>query len=193
MPQNSDFKNPEHRPEDAEELELVRAARQAPEAFGALYLRYVNPIFRYLCSRTGNVQEAEDLTSQTFITALQAIPQIRHEERFASWLFTIARNKAMDHFRKQRSHPEVQTDDPQVFVKKQDLTAAILQSERVRQLSLLLEELDEEALELLRLRFLGELTFKEMAETLHRSPSAVKKSFYRLLARLKSQLEDSHE
>jgi DNA-directed RNA polymerase specialized sigma24 family protein len=53
--------------------------------------------------------------------------------------------------------------------------------------------LDEPDLELLRLRFLGELTFREIAEVTQRSSSAVKKSYYRLLARLKRQLEESNE
>jgi RNA polymerase sigma-70 factor (ECF subfamily) len=193
MPGNSNFPLPEDKPEDSDVFEWVVTAQQSPQAFGVLYRQFVTPIFRYLCSRTENVQEAEDLTSQTFIKALESLPQLRRADRFAPWLFTIARNKAMDHFRKQKKHVDVQTTDPQMFVDHQDLAAGLIRSERVAQLIPLLERLDEPDLELLRLRFLGELTFREIAEVTQRSSSAVKKSYYRLLARLKRQLEESNE
>ena len=192
MEENNDFKEPERKPDHAELLGLVRAARQDPHAFGELYLRYASPVFRYLCSRTGNVQEAEDLTSQTFMAAMTSISQLQQDERFSSWLFSIARNKAMDHFRRRQKQPEIIADNPPLMAEQRDLAAGLIQSDRVNQLTPLLKELDEKDLDLLKLRFLGELTFEEMAATLHRSLNAVKKSYYRLLARLKSQLEESH-
>ncbi len=179
--------------DELELIELVSAAREDPTAFGKLYNRFVNPVFRYLCSRTSSEQEAEDLTSQTFIKALSSLPQLRHNERFRSWLFTIARNIVMDFFRKQQKQSELLTDDPPAVVEQQDLATSLIQSDRVQQLSRLLEKLEEKELDLLRLRILGELTFNEMAGILHRSPQAVKKSYYRLLARLKSQLEETDE
>ena len=66
-----------------------------------LYLLYAQPVFRYLYSRIRNVPEAEDAIAQTFLAALEQIPK-KHDRYFASWLFSIARNKAMDYFRKQR-------------------------------------------------------------------------------------------
>jgi RNA polymerase sigma-70 factor (ECF subfamily) len=72
------------------------------------------------------------------------------------------------------------------------LVTGLIQSDRVQHLSSVLQTLEEKDLELLRLRVFGELTFREVAETLHRSPQAVKKSYYRLLVRLKSQLEEKY-
>ncbi len=66
-----------------------------------LYLLYAQPVFRYLYSRIRNIPEAEDAIAQTFLAALEQIPK-KHDGYFASWLFSIARNKAMDYFRKQR-------------------------------------------------------------------------------------------
>jgi RNA polymerase sigma-70 factor (ECF subfamily) len=178
--------------EQNELIELVRAAKADPLAFGELYRRFVNPVFKYLCSRTNNVQEAEDLTSQTFIKGMSSLPQLRHDDRFKSWLFSIARNIAMDYFRQQKRQPEIITDDPLAVAEQNDLVAGLIQSDRARHLSSILQTLEEKDLELLRLRIFGELTFWEVAETLHRSPQAVKKSYYRLLARLKSQLEEKY-
>ena len=179
-------------PEQKELIELVRAAKKDPLAFGELYGRFVNSVFKYLCSRTNSVQEAEDLTSQTFIKVMSSLPQLRQNERFKSWLFTIARNIAMDYFRKQKKQNEILTDAPPAVVEQQDLAFGLIQSDRVQQLARLFKNLEEKELDLLRLRILGELTFKEMAGILHHSPQAVKKSYYRLLARLKSQLEEYH-
>jgi len=69
---------------ELEELKLIRAARQDPKAFGGLYLRYVEPVFRYLCSRIGNVHEAEDITAQTFLVAFESFDRFRQEDHFAS-------------------------------------------------------------------------------------------------------------
>ena len=180
-------------PDPPDDLDLVRAARQNQKAFGDLYLRYVNPVFRYLCSRTGNVQEAEDLTSQTFMAALESLNGFREDSRFAPWLFTIARNKAADHFRKQKKSRRLQSELHPDQIEKGELLTRVIQTERARSLSALLQQLPEKELELLRLRFLAEMTYVEIGEVLHRSPDAVKKSIYRLLARLKGQLEVAHD
>lgn len=81
--------------------QMIEAARQDPRKFGDLYLLYAQPVFRYLYSRIRNIPEAEDAIAQTFLAALEQIPK-KHDGYFASWLFSIARNKAMDYFRKQR-------------------------------------------------------------------------------------------
>jgi RNA polymerase sigma-70 factor (ECF subfamily) len=87
---------------ESDELEIIKSARQDPKAFGELYKLYVEQVFRYLYSRTGNVHEAEDITAQAFLTAFESFERFRQDGHFASWLFTIARNKAIDHFRQRR-------------------------------------------------------------------------------------------
>ncbi len=62
---------------EPEEFELIQAARRDPKAFGGLYLRYVESVFRYLYSRLGNVHEAEDLTAQTFLAAFESFDRFR--------------------------------------------------------------------------------------------------------------------
>jgi RNA polymerase sigma-70 factor (ECF subfamily) len=172
---------------EPEEYELIRAARQDPKAFGGLYLRYAEPVFRYLYSRLGNVHEAEDLTAQTFLAAFESFKSFRQEGHFSSWLFTIARNKAMDHFRGRKDATPI--DDLHEIPSGSDPLNAVIQSEQAAALSKLIRELPEEERELLRLRFLAEMSFPEMAHFLHRNDEAVKKTVYRLLARLHDRLE----
>jgi DNA-directed RNA polymerase specialized sigma24 family protein len=65
------------------------------DAFTELYHRHLPGIYRYHLARTGHVQEAEDLTAQTFLTALESISSYRGQGRFASWLFGIARHRRL--------------------------------------------------------------------------------------------------
>jgi RNA polymerase sigma-70 factor (ECF subfamily) len=176
---------------ESDEIKLIKAARQDSKVFGELYKLYVKQVFRYLYSRIGNVNEAEDITAQTFLVAFESFDRFRHDEHFSSWLFTIAHNKAMDHFRQQKiTLPFDETAD--ILVENDPLTG-VIQSEQAAALSKLIRVLPEEDLELLRLRFLAEMSFSEIGHFLHRNKEAVKKSIYRLLARLHSKLEVSNE
>jgi hypothetical protein len=78
---------------------LVEAAKEDPVAFGRLYNLYVQPIYRYLYSQVGTVHDAEDLTSQTFMTAYESLTRYRERGFFSAWLFRIARSRLIDHFR----------------------------------------------------------------------------------------------
>ncbi|GAB4580098.1 MAG: hypothetical protein Fur0022_28370 [Anaerolineales bacterium] len=85
-----------------EEVLLVDAARQNPEAFDALYCRYLTPVYRYLYSRVQNRADAEDLTTQVFIEALEGLARYRDRGTFPAWLFTIARRRAIEYHRRKR-------------------------------------------------------------------------------------------
>ncbi|NLG95815.1 MAG: sigma-70 family RNA polymerase sigma factor [Chloroflexi bacterium] len=78
----------------------VESEQERSGSFGAIYDRYAASIFRYLISRTGNVEEAKDLTSQTFLTAMEAFSRYRDQGYASAWLFSIARSKYIDHLRK---------------------------------------------------------------------------------------------
>lgn len=173
------------------EMEVVREARRNPKAFGRLYKLYVNRIFGYLFSRLQNVQEAEDLTAQTFLAAFESFDNLRNEEFFSSWLFTIARHKAMDHFRSRKTVEPLQEET--ISSEEGDPLSSAIHLDQAKVASGLIKELPEEEQELLRLRFVAELSFPEMARIVNKNSEAVKKSTYRLLARLKEQLEASYE
>lgn len=166
---------------------LVKAAKEDPDSFSGLYRHYVQPIYRYLYSRVGTVHDAEDLTSQTFITAYESLARYREQGFFSAWLFRIARSKLMDHFRVNRH--DVRWEAAEKITVIPDALGRVIQDEDTRQLQSLICELEENEQELIRLRYVAELSFAEMADLLGRREDAVKKSLYRLLARLKSQME----
>src|SRR5512141_2095430 len=88
---------------------LVEFAQQGDrEALETLYLLHFDRIYSYLHMSVGNRHDAEDLTTQTFLKMLEAIGRFRWRSApFSAWLFRIAHNLAMDHFRAaRRTQPE---------------------------------------------------------------------------------------
>lgn len=166
---------------------LVSAARGDPAAFGKLYDRYIQQVYRYLYSRVGNAHEAEDITSQTFITAYESLPKYREQGQFAAWLFRIARSKMNDHFR--RNKFEAGLDAAKKISAGEDALDMAIKHEELRRLRVLIERLDENEKELIRLRYVADLSFAEIADLTGKREDAVKKSLYRLLARLKGEME----
>jgi len=173
-----------------DEAALVRSAQRDPGQFGALYDRYVQPVYRYLYSRVGAIHDAEDLTAQTFLRALEALPRYRHRGHFAAWLFAIARHKAIDYYRGRREHVALEetarADDP-------DPLALAVQSEQHARLAGLVRTLTEDERELIRLRYTAGLSYGEMAALTGRNEDAVKKALYRLLDRLQDKMEARNE
>ncbi len=170
---------------------LIQAAQQNPQAFRQLYDQWVVPVYQYVFFRTRNVADAEDLTSQIFLAAYQALPRYRHDGHFAAWLFTIARNHTYAFFRKRWR--EVPMEAAGEAATHPDLLAEAIHQEEIERLQRLVQRLPEEAQELIRLRYVAELSFADIARVLGRSEGAVKKSLYRLQARLQSLLERNHE
>lgn len=183
-------------PETKQVSQIITAARQDPQMFGELYSLYAQPVFRYLYSRIGSFPEAEDTTAQTFLAALERFPKYRHDGYFASWLFSIARNKAMDYFRNRRK--ETSLEEAEFVPAEANLVQHVIRTERIAAISELIGALPEEEQELIRLRYVAELSFAEIGHMLSQKEDTVKKSLYRLLARLKVQAdneyptEDSH-
>lgn len=171
---------------------LIVNARQDPLAFTELYNAYVVPVYRYLYSRTGNRDDAEDLTAQVFLAALEGLPGYRHNGHFAAWLFTIAHNKAMDHYRCQRREAPISLARQQPGPGP-DLLDSMIQSEGLENLMRHIRRMNEQEQELLQLRFVACLGFREIALILYKNEAAIKKQYYRLLARLESQMEEKRE
>ena len=173
-----------------DEPALIRAAQTDAEAFAILYDRYVQRLYHYCYHRTNNVRDAEDLTAQTFLAALEALPHYRQDGHFAAWLFTIARNKVMDFYRRT---PHLSLEESTAQPLLSDLAGEAENSQQKEGLLRALRALTEEERELIRLRYAAELPFVEIARSLRKSENATKKMLYRLLGRLKSQMEAEDE
>lgn len=158
----------------------------ADAAFVALYRRHVTAIYSYIYSRVGDRADAEDLTEQVFTEALEGLARYEERGQGAAWLFTIARRRVVDHYRARREELpfDEALDSP---LDRLGPEAEVAQRERLAQLGRLVSDLDEEQRELLQLRFVAELSYRDIGEVLGRSEGAVKKAIYRLLDQLRGR------
>lgn len=173
-----------------EDGELALAAQKDPVVFQFIYDRWSVRIYQYFYFRTNDASGAEDLTSQLFLSALQALPRYQHRGHFAAWLFAIARNLSKEYFRK--GHREVPLETASELPPFSDPSEEVAKLDEIAQLKALVLSLPGEEQELIHLRYVAELSFADMAVLLKKREDAVKKSLYRLQARLQSLLEQKN-
>ena len=174
-------------------LLVLRAQRGNPDATGKLYEQHYQSIFRYLAYRTGDTHVAEDLTAEVFLKMVQALPGYHATgANFRTWLFQIARNLAIDHFRRSRSHPlepiadTTETKDG----RPEDLTERSLTS---RELILAVARLNDDQRDVILMRFVEGMPIADVAATLHKSVDAIKGLQRRALIGLRDVLEPLEE
>lgn len=158
--------------------------------FDVIYETYIRNVFRYVYNRTGNNKDAEDITSQIFLAVLESLPNYKDDGHFTAWIFTIARRKVIDFYRKKK--PLTSLDDVKFAFVDEDMDKNFIHQEHIRALNKVLNNLSENERELIRLRIVAELKFTDIARILKRSESAVKKAHYRLIERIKNHLEVSN-
>ena len=171
---------------------LARSACQHPEAFAVLYLRHLLKIYRYHLVQTGNVADAQDLTSQTFMAALEGIAGFRGAGSFIGWLMGIARRKRALFFRQRKPEVslDVADDRPGSDVPAEQSVGERLQVEQIQRA---LRTLSPDRAEALSLCVFGELTAAEAGRVLGKSEAAVKMLVFRGLRDLRPQLAHSLE
>jgi RNA polymerase sigma-70 factor (ECF subfamily) len=170
----------------SDEASLARQARASVDAFAELYRRHVTRVYRYHIAHTGDVKDAEDLTSQTFMAALEGIRSYRGEAPFAAWLMGIASRKRALFFRGTR--PQVQLDAA-LHLPSPDLPAdkAAFQRLQMDSVSQALKRISPERAEAISLVYFGGLTNAEAARVLKKSEGALKMLISRGLQDLRTR------
>jgi RNA polymerase sigma-70 factor (ECF subfamily) len=171
---------------------LVQRAQSGDrEALEELYLLHFDRIYSYLHLSVGNRHDAEDLTTQTFLKMLEAIGRFRWQAvPFSAWLFRIAHNLAMDHFRASR---RVQAEEEVPEPRGAELSAeeqAIDSLGRTGMLELI-ERLSAEQRQVLTLKFLFGFGNAEVATVLGKTEGAVKSLQHRALGSLQRHVARS--
>ncbi len=177
---------------DSSDDALVLAAPRDPACFTALYRRYAGRVYRYLYGKVGNQAEAEDLTSQVFLEALKALPRYQPRGAFAAWLFTLARRRAVDLHRQNKSELAVDWLEETAGAEPEPLLQAI-RLEDLRRLAHLFNRLGEDKQELIRLRYAAGLSYSEIARILGTSQAAAGMAIHRTLQWFKEHWEDENE
>lgn len=170
---------------------ILRAQKGEKNSLRALYERFHLGIFRYLYYQVGDTQLAEDLAGDVFLRMLQAFPSFQPQKgSFRAWLYQIAHNLAVDHHRKAAVrlmvplHEDlmIEENDP-AETSEMRLTSATLKN------ALLV--LNHAQREVIVLRFIAGLPIEQVAQTVGKSPDAIKGLQRRGLAELRQILADA--
>lgn len=170
---------------------LARAIKGDADAFGDLYERHMMSIFRYVYYRIGEVREAEDLTETIFVKAWRALPKFKFgKSSFRTWIYRVAQNTLIDHYRTQKEELELPEDTP--LKSSSPLPEEqVIEMERSEQISKAIQRLNPQHQEVLMLRFINEMSHEEAAQVMGKSTGAVRVLQYRALKALQQQLEKS--
>ena len=178
---------------------VERAQSGDAEAFGELYDRYVDLVYRYIYYRVGTPQLAEDLTSETFLRALRRISTFTWQGRdVGAWFVTIARNLIADHYKSGRYRLEMTAEDVTVVGEASKLVEdspenAVLESMQNKVLLEAVKQLNAEQQECIVLRFLQGLSVAETAQAMGKNDGAIKALQYRAIRSLGRLLPEGVE
>lgn len=178
--------------EELDDRELVALAKEDAEAFGELYARYVKKMYSYVYHRTGNSQDAEDLTARVFSRAYAHIGNyVERGVPVQAWLYRIAHNLVANWHRDQSRRKIIALDD---------YVARSLQSDAPERLAEVQEERDhlmeavrrlpEDRQQLLLLKFIEQMSNAEIGEIMGRTEGAVKSLYHRTLLALREDMQE---
>lgn len=168
------------------ENEIIEKCQQGNlNEFGKLYDLYIRKIYQFIYFKTHQKEVAEDLTSITFMKALKAIDKFdSHKGVFKTWLYQIARNTVIDHYRSH--HPTQNIEDAWEAKDKTDLVQETDSQMKIEAIRKYMENLKPEQREIILLRVWGDHSFNEIAEILGKTEAACKMSFKRVMEKLRS-------
>lgn len=185
--------------EDSESFELEKAlvenAKTNETAFGQLYEQHYSAILHYIYHRTLNKTIAEELTSNTFFNALNALPRYKHQAPFRAWLYRIALNELRLYFRKEQRRKIIE----ETFLCKEKLEQSSVfgvdvdkqekQSEQFEQLFQEISKLPNRYQEVITFRYFENLSYIEISQILNKRIGTVKSLIHRGLKRLRQKIE----
>lgn len=169
--------------------ETIRKASEGDrEAFASIYHRYFDDVYKFIYWNTGSREEAEDLTEEVFYRVLKYID--RYEEKkasFKSWIFRIARNLVIDHFRSSSRRTRAELDE-RAEEGAGDFQEGLEAAEERREVRRALRILTEEQRQVVVMKYFLEMDNAEIAEVLGKREGAVNALHHRAIRRLQDFL-----
>ena len=171
---------------------LVENAQRNPEEFGVIYERYVHKIYTYIYYRTGNVHDAEDLTTTVFMQAMNHLPRYTNRGLpFSAWLYRIAHNLVSNWYRDQKRREDANIESKKLTSNPNDNPDSVtVTNEETEMLLEAIRSLPADRQELLILKFVERLSNKETGKIMRRSEGAIKSLYHRTLITLRKNLNN---
>lgn len=169
-------------------------AQKSPDAFGELYDRYINKIYRFIYLKLSDKEEAEDTTSDVFLKAWNYLIDPTHPtiQSFSGLMYKMARNAVIDVYRKRANRQEFSLNIAEEIPDIDDGLGVIHARHEHELILKKLKTLKNEYQEVIVLRYIDDLSIMEIAEILGKKQTAVRVTIHRALGILKKML-DSHE
>lgn len=184
-PELTDNEKSESRPDHDVELLVDRAANGDTEAFGRLYDIHADRIYRHIYYRTGNVEDARDLTQEVFIKAWRALPKYKKTRTpFLGWLFTISHNRIIDYYRTKKDYAyldnEIAMEDHGMSPVK--LVEAEITQQEVRKVIL---QLPADQQQVIIMSFIEGFEYSEIARALDKTEGNIRVILHRALKKMR--------
>jgi RNA polymerase sigma-70 factor (ECF subfamily) len=165
-----------------QEKELIALCKTDLSHFNDLYKAFMPDVYRYCYSKLGNKSESEDVTSQTFLSALENIQNyIFKDKSIKCWLFIIARNIIYKGYRKPET---IEFDETWQAAEDDNILDVIADKELLSKIEQFIKTCKPPVPEIVRLKIWEEMTFDEIAQILNISLSSAKMSYYRSMGKV---------
>jgi RNA polymerase sigma-70 factor (ECF subfamily) len=170
--------------------QLVKKAASGDEiAFGEIYDRYFEKIYRFVYFRVSHEQTAEDLAAEVFIKAWKNISSIQSDEAFNGWIYQIARNQVVDHYRTRKITVDIELLANVLEFEDRMIHRANLSFDQKRFLSAL-PKLSEDQQLIIRLKFIEDLPNEEIAEIMEKPEGTIRVIQHRAIKQLKTLMQN---
>ncbi len=159
------------------------------EAVEELVMKYQKQVYAFAYRMTNNIEEAKDLTQETFIRAIKGLRGFRMEASFKTWLYRIAKNTNLNHIRQNRHHKEIKLEKPTIGNQRGALSA-IIDKEKKDHIKKGLDELPARQRLSIILRAYEGLSCSETSKVMGCSEGAVKAHYHNAVKRLREILKE---
>jgi len=175
------------------EEELIKKAQDGEAgAFGEIYDIYLPKIYRFVFIKVSRKEDAEDLSHQVFLSAWQNIQSFHFQGfPFSSWLYKIAWNAVIDHYRTKKPEESIELIAEDAISESSDFTKEIDINFEIGLVKKAILQLEEDQQNVIVMKFVNELSNKEIAGILGKSEGAVRVIQHRALKQLKEHINES--
>jgi RNA polymerase sigma factor (sigma-70 family) len=157
----------------------------------AIYKKYCKCVYNFLYKLTNDIELSEELTQETFYTAIKKINTLNKKESIRTWLYQIAKNKWKDYLRKnKKANIDLEENTVENLVANYDIEEDMIAKDNIIEFYKKVHMLDIDTREIIYLKIIRNFTFKEISQILGKNEEWARTKFYRGKLKLKESLKD---